>query len=253
MEYGKGFFIPKPGQYTSEGDLKGHVLSRLDQWFEIEQEVPGRHWGGDKTRIDAVLRPREPEGWGDDETAIGVEFKLPSTDTSVGKYFQWAAQAADYVNCDWRGYGRLQVFLCPSPLMMLYHGGPFAEQAQQRRENRSSLEWHQRTAQLMAKVLNNDVEDSEDRAAIQLQDALVQFEAEDREAKIRGYVDALHLEQSQRQLTAWMLAKMLGQFGVGELMPHQGRGWMLLRSGDPVWSERGGPRRRSLKPRTGSR
>jgi hypothetical protein len=54
----------------------------------------------------------------------------------------------------------------------------------------------------------------------------------------------------------WLMAHLLGQFGVGELMPVEKEGWALTVHGDQIlWSQRRGPaeaQRRSLHPKVGN-
>jgi hypothetical protein len=52
----------------------------------------------------------------------------------------------------------------------------------------------------------------------------------------------------------WLLVRVLGQLGVGELGISSSQGWMLRVSGERVWSQASGPRPRwSIKPKRGSR
>lgn len=254
MEYGKDFIHPEPERFGSEADLAEYVLGVLNEWFEIEREVGGRYWTGEAARLDAVLRPRDPAPWFDDEPAFGVEFKLPPKSYDTRAYFAWAAQAVDYTHCDWRGYGRLQIFLCPSPFMEFYQGGRLGRGEQRRRTNMASLQRHQEQAESLAKVFGDTPEETAARARNSLRASLAELEAEDEDARGEGFWDALDRSQTQRQMTGWAMAKLLGQLGVGELMPHRYRGWMLLRSGVAVWSQRDGARSGwSLKPHTGHR
>ncbi|MGW1818509.1 hypothetical protein ACWCQM_33695 [Streptomyces sp. NPDC002125] len=50
------------------------------------------------------------------------------------------------------------------------------------------------------------------------------------------------------------LTHLLGQLGVGELMPYEDSGWTLTRSGVRLWSEREGVAKvpYKLRPRIGS-
>lgn len=52
----------------------------------------------------------------------------------------------------------------------------------------------------------------------------------------------------------WLLVRLLGQLGVGELGVSPSQGWTLRVSGERVWSQARGPRPNwSIKPRRGSR
>lgn len=169
---------PPMPRFANEADLAERVLTLLDQHFLIDTEVVGRHCSGRRLRIDAILRPRDPGPWKDDEPAFGVEFKLVHQKSFDTRDFSaWARQACDYTHVEWQGYGRLMVFACPSPIIDL------------------------------------------------------------------GGTDA------------WLMAHLLGQFGVGELAPREQDGWAIMLHGDHVlWSERRGAaaaQRWSLRPKVG--
>ena len=52
----------------------------------------------------------------------------------------------------------------------------------------------------------------------------------------------------------WLLIRLLGQLGVGELGINPYQGWTLRVSGTRVWSQRNGPHRQwSIRPKWGSR
>jgi hypothetical protein len=52
----------------------------------------------------------------------------------------------------------------------------------------------------------------------------------------------------------WMLVRIVGQLGIGELGISRSQGWALRVSGERVWSQDSGPRRNwSVKPKQGSR
>lgn len=59
MRYGQKALLPRPGPFADEKALGGFVVRKLDQWFHIEEQVPGCYWTGEETRIDAVLTPRD--------------------------------------------------------------------------------------------------------------------------------------------------------------------------------------------------
>lgn len=123
-------FLPPPGgtpwqtaldlaSHQSEAILAERVLARLAPWFHIEREVPGLSCGGKTLRIDAVVRPRQPERWKNPEVALGIEFKrfVPgAADVSMGDITGFTAQAIDYTHVEWNGYGRLPIFTCPGIL-----------------------------------------------------------------------------------------------------------------------------------------
>lgn len=52
----------------------------------------------------------------------------------------------------------------------------------------------------------------------------------------------------------WMLVRVVGQLGIGELGISRYQGWALRVSGERVWSQESGPHRNwSVKPKQGSR
>ncbi|MCX4632863.1 NUDIX domain-containing protein [Streptomyces sp. NBC_01443] len=106
--------VPFP-PFSSEREFADAVLERLDPHFHIEREVTGTHCSGKPMRIDALARPRAVSAWKDEAPAFGIEFKSPNM-PRYGLDPAYTAQALDYTHTDWKGYGRLQVALCPSPL-----------------------------------------------------------------------------------------------------------------------------------------
>jgi hypothetical protein len=110
--------IAIPPQRT-EAELTTWVLGELAESFHIEREIRGSHCSGRKLRIDAVLRPIDASNWKDAEPAFGLEFKVPDQETTRD-FTAWMAQAVDYTHTYWHGYGRLKVFMCPSPFVGLH-------------------------------------------------------------------------------------------------------------------------------------
>jgi hypothetical protein len=103
--------------HKNEAELVQRVLARLEPWFLIEEQVEGQHFTGKTLRIDAIIRPRQPELWHNPQTALGLEFKTFNSrdrETSVKDITGLAAQAIDYTHVDWPGYGQVPVFTCPS-------------------------------------------------------------------------------------------------------------------------------------------
>ncbi|MFC8986079.1 hypothetical protein [Streptomyces sp. NPDC057115] len=121
--YGPYLRGPEWGQqvdldFPSEAALSAAVLGRLSPYFHVEEQVHGTHWSGKRLRIDAALRPREPEQWARQDVAFGIEFKnvAPNGDGGMNSFTRWAAQAVDYANTQWDDYGRMVVFTCPGVL-----------------------------------------------------------------------------------------------------------------------------------------
>lgn len=106
-------WIPIARQFASEDELRAAVLSDLYEHFTIRTEVWGTHCTGKRLRLDAVLRPRVPDGWRDAAPVLGVEFKNLGGAVSTNDFTRWAAQALDYSHVDWDGIGRMTIFTCP--------------------------------------------------------------------------------------------------------------------------------------------
>jgi hypothetical protein len=113
--------------HQDEADLTRRVLARLDPWFFIEEQVPGAHCSGKNLRIDAIVRPRQPEQWHNPNVALGLEFKTFNSvisEVSTHDITGLTAQAIDYTHVDWQGYGRIPIFTCPGALRWLNPGTP---------------------------------------------------------------------------------------------------------------------------------
>lgn len=95
---------------SNEREFSDKVLACLEPWFKVEREVSGVHVFGKRVRIDAVLSPLNSAEWFDPEPAFGVEFK--DAPVSMRDRMLHAAQAVDYTLVDWKGYGRLSIFMC---------------------------------------------------------------------------------------------------------------------------------------------
>lgn len=103
-------------EMATEAELAERVLERLDPWFQISREVPGQHWTGRTLKVDAILRPRNPRDWKNPDAALGLEFKRVTPgarNVSIKTTTGFAAQAIDYTQTDWQGFGRIPVFTCP--------------------------------------------------------------------------------------------------------------------------------------------
>ncbi|MFC9330804.1 hypothetical protein [Kitasatospora sp. NPDC057015] len=228
------------------------VLDILAAHFHIEREVPGRYPTGEAVRIDAVLRPIDPAGWFDAEPILGVEFKFPENIHSFGDFGAQIAQAADYTHCTFGPYGRLAVFLCPSPISQLLA----QTEATITRNNWMLPQWRAHLTavneQLPTPWTPQELETEALRCAL---DAARRRDARDASARAEGHRSDAHRERILLHQQAAFVTRLLGQLGVGELMPHRSRGWTLLRCGEPVWSQTSGPVRRSgtLTPKLGNR
>jgi hypothetical protein len=104
--------------FLNEAALAQAVLTRLEPWFHVTTEVRGRHPLGATCRIDAVLLPRNPHDWKRKDVALGIEFKALDAREAWGRadLTAWVAQAIDYAYVDWDHWGKLPIFMCPSPL-----------------------------------------------------------------------------------------------------------------------------------------
>ncbi|MBQ0988434.1 hypothetical protein KBZ10_28790 [Streptomyces sp. F63] len=74
-------------------------------------------------------------------------------------------------------------------------------------------------------------------------------------ARADGFVNADERQREHDLRMADELTHLIGQLGVGELMPYEKIGWALMRSGMRLWSEQDGVTRVpfQLRPRIGSR
>ena len=249
--------LPEPGQYANEKQLADAVLGQLAPHFHIQREVPGRYPTGASVRLDAVLRPRDPAPWFDEEPAFGVEFKFPNPFGGYRDDATQIRQAADYTYCEFDGYGRLGIFLCPSPVLGKLQG---AHDAVSRHENltaeQCSIEYHRKWAaslwQASGRTYTKAELDAEARS--QRWKAKKRQDTIEAGARAEGFRSAAHREKERLLGQIGFLVRMMGGFGVGELMPHRTLGWTLLRSGERLWSQAGNPVRRptSLRPRLGS-
>ncbi|MBC6451286.1 hypothetical protein [Actinokineospora xionganensis] len=108
-------YAPLP-PHTNEDELAEAVLAELDSTFEHQWQVWGTHCSGRRMRVDAVVWPRDPSAWKDDQPVFGIEFKaLELVPFDTKNYTAHAAQAVDYTHVDWDDYGHLIVFTCPPP------------------------------------------------------------------------------------------------------------------------------------------
>jgi hypothetical protein len=91
------------------------VLLELEPYFHIRRQVPLTHWTKVTLIVDAVMRPRDPAPWKDDDPIFAVEFKEKSKSTGTKFNTAWAAQCVDYANSMWDApmSQRLRVFTCP--------------------------------------------------------------------------------------------------------------------------------------------
>ncbi|MFJ8745861.1 hypothetical protein ACIRL2_41695 [Embleya sp. NPDC127516] len=255
LNYAGDWIFPKAEAFKTERELSTHVLGVLEKWFHIQEQVPGLYRGCEPVRIDAILVPRDPEPWFDEEPAFGVEFKRPVEDMNLGSYHAWAGQAVDYAHCEFGRHGRLQVFLCPSPMVGYLASERHMTEMRQRRASLPAVA-EQSELSISARLPSpGDMPEMiRARANKRRRDQQARLDTEDATARGLGFEDDVHRRQEERRSTALELMRLLGQLNVGELMPSRYYGWTLLRSGVPLWSEnRGVHRRFSLKPRTAAR
>lgn len=250
--------LPEPGEYVSEEQYADWVLGQLAPAFHICREVPGRYPTGESVRLDAVLRPRDPGSWFDDEPVFGVEFKRPVTGHAERDEAGQIRQAADYGYCEFTGYGRLGIFLCPSPAVAwLRDARDVCARFADRAAEENTIQYHLRWAELMRRGTGRPFAAAE----LEAEARTLRWKAKKRRevietgARAEGFRGAAHREQRRLLDQAGFMVRMLGAFGVGELMQHRELGWTLLRSGERLWSQLGEPVRRptSLRPRIGSR
>ena len=110
-------------RFDSEREFAERVLCRLASAFHVFREVRGTHYRGHSLRVDAVLAPRDPGPWKDDDPHFAVEFKYaPSRGLGLGTVEKWKAQAEDYTHTRFGSYDYLPIFLCVAPGMRLSSG-----------------------------------------------------------------------------------------------------------------------------------
>jgi hypothetical protein len=97
----------------NEAELASTVLARLEPDFIITTEVHGHHWTGKTLRLDAVATPRSLVGWARPDIALGIEFKPHPITYDTRDKTGHMAQAIDYAQTTWNGYGHLPIFLHP--------------------------------------------------------------------------------------------------------------------------------------------
>ncbi|MQS34181.1 hypothetical protein [Streptomyces katsurahamanus] len=248
--------LPEPGTFPDEKALASFVLNKMDQWFHIEEQVPGQYWTGEETRIDAVLHPRDRTGWHDAAPVFGIEFKNPAPNTGIGERYGWVAQAVGYTHCQWRGYGRLGIFLCPSPLTWLLSHADDIAAIRQRQISPETLEKERQRVRKYGRSFGNEysAEYVESEALLAHRRRLGELTYEDFAARADGYASADAREREHDLRMAKELTHLLGQLSVGELMPYEKSGWALMRSGVRLWSEHEGVTKvpYKLRPRIGS-
>src|ERR1700730_13466471 len=61
--------------YADERQFADACCDELAPYFHIEREVPLTHWTKVTLIVDAVMRPRDPTPWKDDQPIFAVEFR----------------------------------------------------------------------------------------------------------------------------------------------------------------------------------
>jgi hypothetical protein len=186
--------------------------------------------------LDAVLRPRDPGPWFDD-----------------------VRQAVDYSYCDFDGYGRIGIFLCPSPVVRhLRMARDVIEQHAVRVAEEHTIEYHRRWVASTLRATRSDFTEAEleHEAKKQLWKRKRQLRDIEAGAVAEGFRGgAAQRTQNVFLNEARFLVRMIGGFGVGELMQYRSLGWTLARSGGRLWSQYGEPVRHPwrLRPKFGGR
>lgn len=255
MHFGPKPLLPDPGAFPDEGALAEFVLAKMEPWFHVEEQVHGRYWNGEQTRVDAVLRPRDPDGWHDEDPAFAVEFKSAKP-SSVGAGYGWVAQAVAYTHCEWDGYGVLPIFLCPSPLTGILSRADEIVYYRQRQISPELLEAEREKLRRKGSRFGRDYTESyvDSQALAAHRQRIGELTYDEFTARADGYANAAAREREHHLRVAKELTHVLGQLSVGELMPYKYTGWALRRSGRWLWSERDGPVKvpYNLRPRIGS-
>ena len=105
----------------SETEFSLKTLSKLEPYFDIYQEVSGKHFSGHRLRIDAVVVPKDKNNWKNPNVALGIEFKDDMRlKNDMHNYTGWLAQCVDYANTNWDNFGYLYVFACPGIFESMY-------------------------------------------------------------------------------------------------------------------------------------
>lgn len=97
-----------------EAEYRRLVMKELEAHFTIKEEVSGKHFSGTRLRIDAVITPKETDGWKNPQVALGLEFKEPTNIKGKHYFTYWAKQALDYAHTNWTGFGYLPILLGPN-------------------------------------------------------------------------------------------------------------------------------------------
>jgi hypothetical protein len=249
--------LPSPDSYADEKEFTVAALDDLSSCFHIQREVRGRFVTGEPLRLDAVLRPRDPSSWFDDQPVFGVEFKAP-TYGSLKEEASNIRQAVDYSYCEFGEYGRLSVFLCPSPVLNHLREARRAHaEYEQRAAEESSIEHQRRRVMMASRAVGQALTDAEIEADARTQvwKARKRLRVIEDGARAEGFRGVGHRRQEEILRQVGFMTRILGGLGVGELMQHRQLGWILLRSGERIWSQFGDPVRRpfSLRPRLGSK
>jgi hypothetical protein len=155
--YFADLLLPEAGRYADEKDFAGAVLDDLSPYFHIQREVRGRFPTGQGVRLDAILRPRDPGPWFDDEPVFGVEFKSPRTYNGLGDDVAQIRQVVDYTYCEFEGYGRLGIFLCPSPVLSyLRRAQSIITQYADQVAKESTMEYHREWVESMWRGMGHE-------------------------------------------------------------------------------------------------
>ena len=117
-----GFFMEA---ILTEPENINYVISLLSKDFvcvveDIENDlrIKGIHPTGKTLFIDALIRPKNPDGWRNGKnTVFGIEFKKDST--KGANVLKHIAQAIDYSQSEWyykdKNIGKIPILLYPSP------------------------------------------------------------------------------------------------------------------------------------------
>lgn len=245
--------LPEPGRFRNEKELADHVLAALSTWFDVEREVHGRSWTGESVRIDAIVQPKDLEGWHDETPALGIEFKMPGALTGYDEI----AQAVSYTHCRWDGYERVGVFLCPGPLSYFVERHREENARRQERLGPEELERHRRDVRNYGLQFGKVYTDRhvEYEARKRHREALGDLRYEEFLARTEGFDNrAAHEDEVALRVRTEQI-NLIGHLGVGELMPYEGYGWTFSQSGKRIWSQNDGVTGVpwALGPRIGSR
>jgi hypothetical protein len=97
----------------NEAQFKQDTMLRIAPYFNIEKEVQGTHFSGQRFRLDWIITPKQSYLWKTPDVAFGVEFKDGAALDGAKDSTKWLAQCVDYAHVNWDNRGYLFILMCP--------------------------------------------------------------------------------------------------------------------------------------------